>query len=320
MRALITGGTGFAGGYLSEFLLAQGWSVTAVSNIRDSAGPPGVNVVTADVSNAEAIARVIHEVQPDHVYHLAAISSVPDSWRDPQLTLTVNVWGTYNVFRACEHLAQPVRILYVSTAHVYSTGCPTPIREDWPVRPATPYASSKAMGEIAALQFVAHGSHIVIARPFNHSGPRQTPDFVLPALTRQVAEIQAGLRPPVVEAGDLNVRRDLLDVRDAVRAYYCLLADGVPGEAYNVCSGFPCLLTDVVDALKNMAGVNFDLALKQGLGHSGQPSTVVGDFAKIQKQTRWCPTIPLERTLRDLLEYWRTQPRRSVGSSAVSCS
>jgi GDP-4-dehydro-6-deoxy-D-mannose reductase len=312
MRALITGGTGFAGSYLSELLLAQGWSVTAVSNLRDPAAPAGVRVLHADVSNAEDITRAVQEIKPDHVYHLAAISSVPHSWRDPKLTFAVNVWGTYNVFQACAALGREVRILYISTAHVYSSACQNPIREDSPIGPSSPYAASKAMGEIAALQFVANGSSIVIARPFNHSGPGQPAEFVLPALTRQVAEIKAGLRPPVLETGNLEVRRDFLDVRDAVRAYYCLLSDGLPGEVYNVCSGSPRLLADVVTALKKMAGIDFDLAVSKDLLRSGQPSTVVGDFAKIQRQTGWQPKIPVEQTLGDLLDYWYANIARSV--------
>jgi nucleoside-diphosphate-sugar epimerase len=143
---------------------------------------------------------------------------------------------------------------------------------------------------------------------------------VLPALARQAAEIEAGLRPPLLKAGDLNVRRDFLDVRDAVRGYYSLLTDGLPGDAYNVCSGRPCLLTEVVDALQSMVGVRFDAELKQDLMRSGQPSTVVGDFTKMRECTGWRPTIPWEQTLRDLLEYWRVQLRRPVGTSAVPCS
>ena len=264
-----------------------------------------------DIRNSDEIRAVVREASPHQIYHLAGISSVPDSWKDPRLTFDVNVIGSYNVFDAAMRLSRPPRILNVSTSQVYVPS-DAALLETNAVGPDNPYAASKAMAELLAVQYrkFTKGG-IITARAFNHTGPRQSTSFALPSFARQLVEMEAGLRAPTLKVGNLEVKRDFTDVRDVVGAYYELLEKGVVGDVYNVCSGRAVLLGDLVKELQKNCGVAVRVEVDSDRIRLGEVPLIVGDAGKLHRMTGWLPKIPLERTLKELLAYWRTAIKRN---------
>lgn len=304
LRVLITGGTGFVGHYLCESLLHDGAEVCVLS-----ATPPlgeygqRYRFFLADVRDSTVVDQIITDCEPEQVFHLAAISSVPASWNDPRLTFDLNVWGTFNVFRACARLRPLPRVLNISTGAVYGGSVNRlPLTEDSAVEPSTPYAASKLMAEYVRFQFST--LPVITARPFNHSGPGQSTDFVLPALAKQVADIKAGIRRGVVRAGDLSIQRDFCHVRDVIRAYRLLIENGMPGQIYNVCSGTSYNLRTALDCLLRLADVSAELIVDADKQHGPQLSSIYGSAEKLFRDTGWKPEISIEDLLRDLLEHW----------------
>ena len=247
MKALVTGGAGFAGSHLTEYLLGQGTEVTvlaaeqeSLSNIHECLDR--IRIVRADLRDAESLQKIVGACAPDRVFHLAALSSPSESIPNPKLTYEVNLLGTLNLLLACREISERCRFLFVSSSEVYGLvdASEVPVHEETPLRPANPYAGSKAAAELVALQFfTCYGMPIVRVRPFNHTGPRQSPGFVCSDFARQVAEIERGLRPPRISVGNLDVQRDFSDVRDIVRGYHLLLEKGTAGEVYQLGSGRP---------------------------------------------------------------------------------
>ena len=310
MRALITGGTGFAGSYLADLLADEGGEVFVFSCAEPSRWSPGIRHFTVDIRDPVAVRCVCEDTEPDEVYHLAAISSVAASRANPRNTFDVNVGGTYNLLEACRRLASRPRILNVSTSQVYAPTAELRLRESCPVRPENPYAATKAMAELLLWQYPrADRQQIITARPFNHSGPGQTSDFVLSYLAQQVAQMELGLCAPVLRVGDLNVERDFTDVRDVVKAYRILLQRGRGGELYNVCSGTAYRLSSALELLRSLSSVSLRVEIDPDRLHPGEPQRLCGDPTKIAIDTGWRATIPFETTVRDLLEYWRVRSR-----------
>lgn len=308
MRVLITGGTGFVGTHLIPFLRSRAADIAVLASSGRPAANVGLKYYDVDIRNADGVREVLREFTPHHVYHLAGISTVADSWTDPRLTYEVNVLGAYNLFEGAMNLPSPPRILNISTSQVYAPS-PWPLTEDSPVGPENPYAASKAMAELVAMQyrkFTIGG--IITARAFNHTGPGQPASFVLPSIAKQFAEIQSGKRPPILTLGNVNVKRDFTDVRDVVRAYGSLLEKGKPGETYNVCSGTAVTLADVLDRFQALAGIKVTIESDPDKVRSNEVSEVCGDAAKIRDATGWSPEISLKKTMLDLLEQWRTSP------------
>jgi GDP-4-dehydro-6-deoxy-D-mannose reductase len=274
----------------------------------------GVEHYDVDIRQAEEVRSVVHKVSPTHICHLAAISAIDASWNSPRLTFEVNVVGAYNLFEAAMSLARPPKILSVSTSQVYARqeGILT---ENSPVSPNSPYAASKAMAELLLVQyrkFAAGG--ILTARSFNHTGPGQSPDFVLPSIAKQFAEMEAGLRPLRLSMGNIDVKRDFTDVRDVVVAYAALLDQGRIGEVYNVCSGSAVRLADVIGEFEAISGIAVEIAADPARLRSNEVSQILGDSSKIRRETGWSPQIPFAKTIRDLLDYWRE--RIKSGGSA----
>lgn len=275
----------------------------------------GVDYHVVEIRDAEAVRTAVRRLNPEHVYHLAGISTVGAGWKQPLQTYEVNVIGTHNLFDAVMNASGPARILNVSTAQVYAPSSQK-LTEDSPLRPANPYAASKAMAELFAFQYQGRDGGIITARAFNHSGAEQSPDYVLPAIAKQFAEIEAGLCPPKVSLGNLEVKRDFTDVRDVVRAYRWLLARGKLGEVYNVCSGTAVALSDIVGMFQAMVGVEVTIDRDPSKVRSQDVPETCGDPAKIHADTGWKPEIPLEQTIRDLLDYWRLRCRSQGGMLA----
>jgi GDP-4-dehydro-6-deoxy-D-mannose reductase len=302
---LITGGTGFVGTHLIRFLEAHASHIAVLSSGARPTTGPEVEYFDVDIRNADAVRAIVKEVSPQHIYHLAGISTVDASWKDPRLTYEVNVLGAHNLFEAAMRLGVPPKILNVSTSQVYAPS-DQPLSENSPIRPDNPYAASKAMAEFLVAQYrKCEVGGVITVRPFNHSGPGQTPNFVLPNIAKQFAEIEAGLRPPTLTLGNVAVKRDFTDVRDVVRAYWMLLENGRPNDVYNVCSGSAVYLRDIIDLFQQRVGINASIASDANNIRSNDVPHVCGNPGKLQEQTGWYPQITLTQTIEDLLEHWR---------------
>jgi GDP-4-dehydro-6-deoxy-D-mannose reductase len=313
-RVLITGGTGFVGTHLIQFLKsnASRIAVIASGDSRSRQEPePGVEHYELDIRRADDVRSVVRKVRPTHIYHLASISAVDVSWNNPQLTFEVNVLGAYNLFEAAMSLALPPRILNVSTSQVYAATDES-LTETSPLRPDNPYAASKAMAELLLVQHrKCLSGGIITARSFNHTGPGQSPNFVLPSIAKQFAEMEAGLRAPRLTVGNIYVKRDFTDVRDVVLAYSALLTKGRTNEVYNVCSGSAVRLADIIRKFEAISGIPTEINIDPERLRSNEISQIFGDSTKIRTETGWNPQIPLERTIQDLLDYWREKIKRA---------
>ena len=305
------------GTHLIRFLKSHGSNIAVIaSGDGTSWQDPEVDYYVVDIRRAADVRSVVHNVSPTLVYHLAGISAVDVSWDNPRLTFEVNVTGAYNLFEAAMSLPSLPRILNVSTSQVYAASDMT-LSETSLVSPDNPYAASKAMAEMLRVQYRKRiGGGIVTARSFNHTGPGQTPNFVLPSIAKQFAEMEAGLRPRRLTAGNLEVTRDFSDVRDVVLAYSALLEKGRIDEVYNVCSGSPVRLADIIRKFEAISGIAVEIETDPARLRRNEVSRILGDSTKIRTETGWSPQIPLEKTIRDLLDYWREKIEH--GSSTVS--
>ena len=256
-----------------------------------------------DVRDEDAVRKAVLDAQPDAICHLAAQANVKRSWDDPVETTIVNVVGTLNLCRAAAAQEDPPRVLVVSSSEVYGSVSPDhmPIREDEPLAPVTPYAASKASAEMVALQaWLGRGLDVVRVRPFNHTGPGQRTGFVVPDLALQVAKAARGELTRIA-TGNLEVSRDISDVRDVVRAYRLLLLHGEAGHAYNVCRGEAVLVSELLRTLMKIAGADVPVWLDPDRARPADVPVQVGDHARLTSLTGWQPEVPLEKTLADVL-------------------
>jgi GDP-4-dehydro-6-deoxy-D-mannose reductase len=326
VRVLVTGVAGFAGSHLAELLISRGAEVYGLvvpggspENLdgirKDPTRAEKLCLIEADIVYEEQIASVIAEARPEQVYHLAAVSSVRRSLEDPGEAFQVNVVGTRNLLEAIRCARMNPRVLVVSSAEVYgeSANLPRPLREEDPLVPVSPYGASKAAAETMACRYWNdYGLHTVRVRPFPHTGPRQSPQFVLPDWARQLAEAETGLRPPRLHVGDLGVRRDLSDVRDVVAAYVLALERGQAGSVYNVCSGRVNTLREILEALIALARLDVEVVTQPERLRVQDLKVLAGTAQALYASTGWRATTPLHRTLEELLSYWRTGIRSTL--------
>jgi GDP-4-dehydro-6-deoxy-D-mannose reductase len=313
-RVLVTGVTGFAGSHLVDFMLGRDdveiWGIHRwrsrtenIEHFRDR-----IQLLECDLRDAESTRETIERIRPDWIFHLAAQSFVPTSWRAPTESLTTNVLGQLHVFEACRHLGISPRIQIACSSEEYGMvhEDELPIRETNPLRPLSPYAVSKVAQDMLAYQyFMSYKTDVVRTRGFNHEGPRRGPVFVASDFAKQIADIEAGRRAPVIQVGNLEARRDFTDVRDMVRAYWLALESGVPGEVYNICSGKAWRIRDVLDLLLTMTSHKIEVKTDPARLRPSDVPVLLGDASRFQAATGWAPTIPFERTLADMLDYWR---------------
>ena len=237
---------------------------------------------------------------------------MPTAWSNPAETLSTNVLGQLNVILAMQEHVPAARLLAVSSSHVYGMVAAEdlPVDEATPFRPADPYAVSKVGQDMLALQYwQSHGLHIVRVRPFNHIGPRQAPDYVVARFAREIAQIEAGLAPPILSVGNLSAKRDFTDVRDVARAYWRALEKGTPGAVYTIGSGTARSIDEMLQILLRLARVNIEVETDPVLFRPGDLPVLQSDPRAFQAQTGWRAAIPLEQTLEDTLNYWRDQVR-----------
>ncbi len=303
-RILITGGTGFVGSHLIALLRADNTSIISMSSSKRLADIPGAEYLRVDIRNPEEVRVALREASPDEIYHLAAVSAVDASWKNPRHAFDVNVLGSYNIFDAALNLSPAPRVLNVSTSQVYASS-DSVLTESSPLHPDNPYAATKAMTELLTVQYGrSRGGGIITVRPFNHTGPGQLPHFVLSSIAKQLAEIRIGIRPAVLALGNINVRRDFTDVRDVVRAYKMIMDKGSPGETYNVCSGTTTGLREIVEMFRKAAGVEVSVESDNEKIRSNDSDIVWGSPSKIRERTGWIPEIPMVKTIQDMLTFW----------------
>ena len=250
----------------------------------------------------------IAELRPTQVYHCAGSPHVSRSWADTTTPLRVNVMATHHLLDALRRSGVQARVLITGSATVYG---PTdgPIREDHPPRPDSPYAVTKLAQEHLGLRaIVEDGLQIIPTRSFNHTGPRQTPEFAAPSFAKQIVEIERGRRDAVIHVGNLDVQRDLSDVRDVVRAYAALMQSGVSGSVYNVASGVARPIRAVLEGLVARARVPVRVEVDPARVRPSDTAMLIGDSTRLRAATGWQPQVTFERMLDDLLEYWRAQP------------
>jgi GDP-4-dehydro-6-deoxy-D-mannose reductase len=314
MRALVTGISGFVGGHLTEHLVAEGDLVVGLS--VSGRWPPELahlgkcaRIERLDLleSAGTDLTEFFKRKQPEVIYHLAAQSNPQGSLTDPRGTWALNLGGTLNLLEAVRASGQKPRVILVSTGVCYGNPAREwiPVREDCPLRPVNPYAASKAAADLMGVQhYLAYGMDVVIARPFNHAGPRQSPRYVLAALARQVAEIESG-HGTCLEVGNLDVIRDFTDVRDVVRGYRLLAKHGECGEIYNLGSGRGVRIADGLEHLRSLAKQPIPVRVEAARVRSVDQPLLVADPSKMHAKTGWEPQFTIEQTLADMLDSCR---------------
>jgi GDP-4-dehydro-6-deoxy-D-mannose reductase len=307
---LVTGASGFAGSHLVEQLARQ----EAVAAWHRSEPPDAMRALASwtrvDLLDRDRVRREIRALRPSAVYHCAGAAHVAHSWRDTTTPLAANVLATHYLLDALRRAGCEVRMLLTGSAAIYAASN-LALTEDSLVAPSSPYALSKLAQEQLSLRALDEdGVGVVVARAFNHTGPRQSPAFVAPGLARQIALIERGEMPAVMQVGNLDARRDLTDVRDTVRAYRLLMAEGVPGQVYNVASGTARSIRQVLDALLARSHVSITVTQDPALLRPSDTPVVLGDASRLRARTGWIPHISFDQMLDDLLEYWRGRPVR----------
>jgi GDP-4-dehydro-6-deoxy-D-mannose reductase len=315
-RVLITGIAGFAGSYLTELLLGRGYRIFGLLAPGEKTENIGhlkkdITLERFDITKRDRVSRFIKSVKPQYIFHLAAFSSVGRSFANERQTYDINFTGSLNLFEAATDIKKHLKkLIFVSSADIYGNFTPVGKRldENQLINPISPYGISKAAAEYLCRYYVRqYNLPAVIARPFNHTGPRQSETFVIPSFCRQIARIEHGLQKPQMTVGDLSARRDLSDVRDIVRGYSQIARKAKPGEIYHLCSGKTVAIKTALDKLLKLADVTINVRTDKSRFRKLDIPILKGDNSRIQKSLGWRPTYNLERTLADTLEFWRNK-------------
>lgn len=323
MRVLITGITGFAGSHLADYILKSHPEVevfglrhwrSRLENIKHI--EHSIKLIEADLKDESSVIRALKESKPNRIFHLAAHSYVPTSWRMPTEVIINNVGGQTTLFEAVRQTCPRARIQIAGSSEEYGLVKPheVPINENNPLRPLSTYGVSKVAQDLLGYQYYkSYKMRIVRTRAFNHTGPRRGEVFVCSAFAKQIAEIECGkfgaicggVNKPAIVVGNLEAVRDFTDVRDMVRAYWLALEKGKPGEVYNIGSGRYTTMQGVLDELLKISGVSVEIAIDPNRLRPSDVSILVCDYSKFEKRTGWAPEIDFRQTLADLLDYWR---------------
>lgn len=308
-KALLIGAGGFVGSYLIECLCEEfGMEVYATKLKETEFSHASAKVYDLDIMVKEDIVELLYDVRPDYIFHLAAQSSVSVAWKNPMLTIDVNIKGSVNVMEAVRELFYKPRVLMIGSGEEYGhiKEGETPISEETLLRPGNIYAATKAcQNMIGSIYAKAYDMELMLVRAFNHIGPGQAPLFVVSDFCKQVAEIEKGLKEPIIRVGNLNARRDFTDVRDVVRAYALLVQKGVSGETYNVGSQNAMAIKDILDIIIGMSTAQISVEIDQNKIRPVDVPIIEADITKISDTTGWKPAISIEQTIKETLDYWR---------------
>ena len=320
MNVAITGASGFVGRHLVDFLRGAAPEVSLAGLVRPHGGAQvsmaGVRLVEADLADPAGVHAALGELLPDAIIHLAGQSSPQQSWLDPGGTLRSNVLGVVNLIEGARRLGLWPALLVVGSAEEYGGAAISdgPLPETTPLRPSSPYAVSKvAQGLLAVECGTPAGMRVVRTRTFHHTGPGRGEAFAESSFARQIAEIEAGLRPPVIHVGNLEAVRDFTDVRDVVRAYWALVQAGPGGQVFNVCSGRGRPIRDLLDILLGLAKVEVEIRVDPKRLRPAEVPVLVGNPSLLQAATGWMAEIPIEKSLADLLTDWRQRVDKGSG-------
>jgi len=315
-KALITGIAGFAGSHLSEFLLSQNIAVSGfylpshsvenVDHIKDK-----INLIACDLLNNKDVEDEVFRIKPDYVFHLAAFASPAQSFINPRQTLENNIVGQLNLLESLVKTKSHAKILVVGSADEYGNVDPEdlPITEDTPLAPPSPYAVSKVAQDLLGLQFFLHHNlNIVRVRPFNHIGPRQSPHFVVSAFASQIADLETK-GGGTIRVGNLETWREFTDVRDMVRAYLLTLEKAKVGSVYNIGTGKPIKIAQILKISLSFSKVKIKVVIDKKLYRPVDIVKIYCDSSKFRKETGWMPKINIEKTLSDTIDYERNTLR-----------
>lgn len=307
---LVTGAAGFAGSHLLDLLASAGADLAAWQRPggRVPAGHAGVRWESVDMLDRASVRAAVSRLRPTVVYHCAGAAHVGRAWDRAEHTFAVNVRATHHLLNALEETGVAARVLIPSSALVYK-GADRPLTEDDPLVPDSPYGVSKLAQEMLG-QHAGAGIRVLVARAFNHMGPRQDPMFAASGFARRIADIERGRWAPEIAVGNLDAKRDLTDVRDTVRAYQLIVERGEPGRPYNVCSGHAIAIRDLLDMLIARAKVRVAIKPDPARYRPNDLPLLAGDPGRIQRELGWTADVPIERTVDDLLDYWRRVEER----------
>lgn len=315
MKSLIIGGAGFVGAYLIRHLrddLKQEVYVTKMP--QESITEENVKVYDLNILEKESIVELLKEIQPDYIFHLAAQSSVSVSWKNPGLTVDVNVKGAVNLLEAIREAAAKSRVLLIGSGEEYGhvREGEIPISEDNTPRPGNIYAATKVCQNMLGKIYAdAYDLNIMMVRAFNHIGPNQSPIFVVADFCKQVAEIEAGQKDAVMKVGNLSAKRDFTDVRDVVRAYALLIQKGQKGETYNIGTGHAIAIEEILQMILKNSSKEIEVVVDKNKLRPVDVPIIEPDISNVQKVTGWKPEINLEQTIKETLDYWRVTIKES---------
>jgi len=307
-KGLIIGAAGFVGGYLINEMYDNGMEIYATKLPHEKLENSRARIYDLDIMNKRDIVTLLFEIRPDYIFHLAAQSSVGLAWKNPGLTVDVNIKGSINVMDAIRELYYKPRVLLIGSGEEYGHIQPgeTPITETNPLRPGNIYAATKAcQNMIGKIYSKAYDMELMMVRAFNHIGPGQASLFVVSDFCKQVAEIEKGLREPIMKVGNLAAKRDFTDVRDVVKAYVKLVQLGEAGEIYNVGSGNAKAIQDILELIVSMSKAVIKVEIDPNKLRPVDVPIIEVDITKLHQLTGWKPQIPLEQTIRETLDYWR---------------
>lgn len=310
MKALIIGAAGFVGSYLIQHLTtAYDWEIHATKLPNEDMISSKIHIHNLNIMNPDEIRLLLIKIQPDYIFHLAAQSSVALSWKDPQLTVDINIKGTLNILDTVRSLENySPRILLIGSGEEYGYILPdeTPVNEQVTPRPGNIYAATKAcQNMLGNIYSRAYGMQLIMVRAFNHIGPNQAPIFVASDFCKQVAEIESGKKSPTLHVGNLSAKRDFTDVRDVVRAYGLLIQNGKFGETYNIGSGHAISIQELLDIILSLSATEILVSTDPARLRPSDIPIIEADISKLQETICWHPEISLKQTLFETLNYWR---------------
>ena len=310
MKALIIGAAGFVGSYLIQHLTtAYDWEIHATKLPNENMISSKIHIHNLNIMDPDEIRLLLIKIQPDYIFHLAAQSSVALSWKDPQLTVDINIKGTLNILDTVRSLENySPRILLIGSGEEYGYILPdeTPVNEQVTPRPGNIYAATKAcQNMLGNIYSRAYGMQLIMVRAFNHIGPNQAPIFVASDFCKQVAEIESGKKSPTLHVGNLSAKRDFTDVRDVVRAYGLLIQNGKSGETYNIGSGHAISIQELLDIILSLSATEILVSTDPARLRPSDIPIIEADISKLQETICWHPEISLKQTLFETLNYWR---------------